>query len=140
MEEKRSDSRSSNDTEQYRNETTVTGELPDEPDTGKLLDGGWTYVTQAHYDPEKTCDLTTVIIGAIAEAEGVPLTSIKEPPLYEVVDVAAIDSAMFGRPTLKQNGATSSVEFCYNQYMVSVEADGWVTLNRQAGGVPVDDE
>ncbi|MFC4986380.1 HalOD1 output domain-containing protein [Saliphagus infecundisoli] len=90
---------------------------------------GWGFITQAHYDPDDSRDLTTVIVRAVAEAEDVPPTEIKNPPLYEVVDIAGIDDALFGRPEAHQSGMGSTVEFRYNGYKVSVEADGWVTVS-----------
>ena len=95
-------------------------------------DGGWSFAAQAHYDPTEFRDLTTVIVGAIAEAEGVPITEVLSPPLYAVVDVAALEDALFGRPAVQPNGTESSVEFRYNEYKVGVEADGWVTVSKPA--------
>ena len=57
------------------------GDAVDAPTTRDAPED-WTYAAQAHYDTDKTRNLTTVIIGAIAEAEDVPITEIKSPPLY----------------------------------------------------------
>ena len=128
MDEKQPDSRPSNQTEQERNGTTSANRTPTAPTPRDTPDGGWAFVTQAHYDPEESRDLTTVIIGAIADAEDVPIVEVRDPPLYEVVDIAGVDDALFGRPDRKENGTTSSVEFRYNQHKVSVKSDGWVTV------------
>ena len=105
---------------------------------GNATDGGWTYETQAQYDPEESRDLTTVIIKAVAEAEGVSMTEILSPTLYDVVDVAAIEKALFGRPDVSENGTESAVEFRYNEYKVSVEADGWVTVSKRTDEATAD--
>lgn len=91
--------------------------------------GGWGFVAQAHYDPTAYRDLTTVIVGAIADAADVPISEVLSPPLYEVVDVAAMEAALFGRRGGSGNGTESAVEFRYNQYKVRVEDDGWVTVS-----------
>lgn len=140
MDEKRSISNPIRDTDQKRNETKVTDGTLDASTSGKTPDGGWADVTQAHYDPAEDHDLTTVIIWAIADAEGVPIVDIKNPPLYEVVDIAGIDNALFGRSEANQNGTDSTMEFRYNGYKVSVEADGWVSVSRRAGDSAADGE
>ena len=134
MDEQRDDSSPSTETNQKRNETISSGGAVDAPTPGGEPDGGWTYVTQVQYDPDEPSDLTTVIIGAIAEAEEVPITEVKSPPLYEVVDIASIDDALFGRPEANENDTDSVVEFRYNQYKVSVEANGWVTVSDRLKG------
>ena len=101
-------------------------------------DGGWSFEAQAHYDPATSRDLTTVIVGAIAEAEGVSITEVLSPPLYDVVDVAAMEDALFGRPEVSENGTKSAVQFRYNEHKVTVEADGWVTVSARADGATAD--
>ena len=132
MDEKRSDSSPTTDTGQNRIETISVDDTLDAPTPGRAPDGGWTFVTQAHYDPGELRDLTTVIVGAIADAEDVPIVEIRTPPLYEVVDIAGIDDALFGRPGTNRDGTESTVEFRYNGYKVSVEGDGWVTVSSRS--------
>lgn len=130
MDEKPDESSPSRNPEQNRTETTSPGGTKDAPPSREASgERVWTYVTQAHYDPDNERDLTTVVVSAIAEAEEVPITEIKSPPLYEVVDIASIDDALFERPDTSKNDTESIVEFRYNQYKVSVEANGWVTVS-----------
>ena len=91
------------------------------------------FVTQAHYERESHRDLTTEIIFAIADAEDVAPTEIKEPPLYECVDVASIEDGFFG-PQVAGHARDSegSVSFRYNQYHVEVASDGWITVSEPA--------
>lgn len=131
MDEQPNDSRPSHETDQNRNETTSAGGNVDAPTPWEASNGDWTFVTQDQYDPAEPRDLTTVIVSAIAEAEEVPITDIRSPPLYEVVDVAGIRDTLFGRPEAGGSGTDSTIEFRYNQYRVSVEADGWVTVSRR---------
>ncbi|WP_224448646.1 HalOD1 output domain-containing protein [Haloprofundus salilacus] len=95
---------------------------------GETAGEDWTFETQAHYDPDEQRDLTTVIIGAIAEVEEVKIVDIKEPPLYEVVDTESVEGALFGRPEATRNGTQSKTEFRYRNHKVSVDADGWITV------------
>lgn len=140
MDEKQSDPSPSNETDQHHNEILSTNETPETPMSGELPDGGWTVVTQAKYDPEEPRDLTTVIISAIADAEGVPIVDVQNPPLYEVVDIAGIDSALFGRSRNNECGTESTVEFRYNEYKVAVEDDGWVTVSDRSPDAAADEE
>ena len=140
MDEKESSSSPSTDPHQNRNDTISADDTLDAPSTGRATDGGWAFVTQAHYDPHESRDLATVIVSAIAEAEGVPIVEVKNPTLYEIVDIAGIDDALFGRPEANRNGTESSVEFRYNGYKVGVEADGWVTVSNRSTESATDDE
>ena len=135
MDEKQSESRSSEHTDEHRTDTTSTRQS-----SGVLSNGGWTFGSQARYDPDEPRDLTTVVIGAVADAEDVPIVEVTNPPLYEVVDISGLDDALFGRPETSRNGTESSVEFRYNEYKVRVEADGWVTVLRRDGEATSDGE
>lgn len=96
--------------------------------TTHSADEGWVLEAQAHYDPAESRDLATVITGAIAEAEDVSITEVLSPRLYEVVDIAGMEAALFGRPDVSKNGTESAVEFRYHEYKIHVEDDGWVTV------------
>ncbi|MFC7143249.1 HalOD1 output domain-containing protein [Halosimplex aquaticum] len=88
-----------------------------------------TQVAQRQYEHNGQGELTTAIIYAIAEADGVSLSEVKSPPLYDSVDVPAIEKAFFG-----PNGAGDSrqgvgtVEFQYSDYLVKVQSDGWIRV------------
>ncbi|WP_254545325.1 HalOD1 output domain-containing protein [Halomarina pelagica] len=139
MDKERSGQSPSIDTGQEHREPTSTNWQMDAPTPGETADGGWDFVTQAHYDPAESRDLTTVIIGAIADTENVPGVEVKTPPLYEMVDVTGIENALFGRPDANRNDTDSTVEFRYNQYKVSVDADGWVTVAESSGRATTDE-
>lgn len=90
-------------------------------------------IEQRMYDPATGPDLTTVIVEAVAVAEGVESTSIKEPPLYEVVDIAAVKDALFGATESDTRGVTGgSLDFEYRGYQITVRDDGWVQVAETA--------
>lgn len=86
-------------------------------------------VAQRVYDPASGPDLTSVVIMTIADAEGVPATEIRDPPLYDVVDIAAVKDALFGSTATGSRGmAGGTLEFPYRGYRVTVRGDGWVQV------------
>ena len=92
-------------------------------------DARWRQVAKRLYDPERDGALTTVIVFAIADAEGVAPIEVDAPTLYKVVDVGAIERALFGaRPDGSARETTGSVEFRYAEYLVEVSSDGWVQV------------
>lgn len=99
----------------------------DDPTSG--VDTHWSQVAQRHYERDGGWELTTVIVYAIAEAEGVAPEEVKSPPLYESVDVAAIEDAFFGPDVSEasRQGA-GTVEFRYREYLVTVTSDGWIQV------------
>ncbi|EMA57648.1 HalOD1 output domain-containing protein [Halorubrum kocurii] len=92
-------------------------------------DTRWQQVAKRLYDPDQDDALTSVIVFAIADAEGVAPTEVDAPTLYNVVDVAAIEGALFGaRPDGTARETTGSVEFRYAEYLVEVNSGGWVRV------------
>ncbi|WP_418286029.1 HalOD1 output domain-containing protein [Halorubrum sp. DTA46] len=100
-------------------------------------DAHWKQVAQRPYDPAGNTELSTVIVFAIADAKGVPPDEISSPPLYESVDVAAIETALFGRDgeRIVTNG-TGSVEFRYTEYLIRVRGNGWVQVHESDESEP----
>jgi hypothetical protein len=82
---------------------------------------------QAHYDHDEPHDLTTTIIFAVADAEGVDPPEIKTPPLYDYVDAVAVEEALFGPAHRRQNSnGTELITFCYRGHDITIRSDGWV--------------
>lgn len=104
------------------------------------LDGDthWQQATQRLYEPDQDGELTTAIVFAIADAKDVSPDEVKAPPLYDVVDVAAIETAFFGLDTDEsaRNG-TGSVEFRYTEYLIKVRSDGWIHVYEPTEPEPV---
>ena len=99
----------------------------DDPTGG--ADTPYTQVAQRHYEPDGHGGLTTAIVHAIAEAEGVSPSEVKSPPLYESVDVPAIEDAFFWPDVSEESRqGTGTVEFQYTDYLVKVRSDGWIQI------------
>jgi len=112
----------------------INDEIMNEDKPTTETDKHWSQVIQRHYDPDGSEELTTVIIYAIAEARGVSPIKVKSPPLYEVVDVPAIENTFFGPDVAGDSRrGTGTVEFQYTNYLVRVESDGWVQVYESAG-------
>ncbi|MFB6136243.1 MAG: HalOD1 output domain-containing protein [Halobacteriaceae archaeon] len=89
----------------------------------------WRTVEQRAYDRHGGADLTTTVVEAVAAAEGVDSTAVKEPKLYDVVDVAAVEHQLFGsRSGGKRSDVQTTVEFRYRRFRVTVTSDGWVEV------------
>lgn len=89
----------------------------------------WELAAQNPIDEHPEGSLTTTIVSAVAEAEGVSAVDIKEPPLFEVVDTAALEAAFFGSDETSRTGDyDSTTEFMYRDHRVVVRSDGWVLV------------
>lgn len=92
-------------------------------------DTHWHQAAQRCYEPDRDGGLTTTIVYAIADAEGVSPSEVKSPPLYDSVDVAGIEQTFFGLDSSEQRRqGTGTVEFRYTKYLVKVRSDGWVQV------------
>lgn len=88
----------------------------------------WRLAAQNHYAPGDE-ELTTVIVSAVAEAEGVDPTALKSPVLYDCVDASALERTFFSAGAAAADGERSGqVEFRYGEYLVRIESDGWVLV------------
>ncbi|GCF13912.1 hypothetical protein Harman_18470 [Haloarcula mannanilytica] len=92
-------------------------------------DTHWSQAAQRYYEPGGTGELTTAIVYAIADAQEVSPNELRGRPLYESVDVPAIEDAFF-RPDGRGDShhGVGSVEFRYTEYLVKVRSDGWVQV------------
>ena len=94
----------------------------------------WTFAEQAHYARDSDRDLTTELIFAIAAADDSDPRNLKDPPLYECVDTAAIEDAFFGPEVASgERDGEGTISFRYNQYRIEVAADGWITVLKPTG-------
>lgn len=107
----------------------MTKSFDEDSDREVDVNGGDQLLEQAHYERAGRDDLTTTIIRAIAAAEGVSPAELKEPVLYECVDIAALEDSFFG-PTVagERRNAIGSVEFTFGEYRVELASDGWVSV------------
>lgn len=85
-------------------------------------------VSQRYYDPAENGDLTTAIVGAVAEAEGVEVTAVTEPLLYDAIDAEALELSLFDGSERSGRGDPGSVQFDYHGFTIVVDSDGWVRV------------
>lgn len=98
-------------------------------------DQEWGLEAQVPFAEGENHDLTSAIVVGVAEAEGIPPMEIKDPPLYDVLDVAALEDAFFGSSEIGQREEDyPCVEFMYRGHRVVVRSDAWVQIYR-----PVDE-
>lgn len=98
-------------------------------DSGVPGDADWRLENQVPFDDDGSHDLTSAIIAAVAEAEGVAPSEIKAPPLYDVIDVAALEAAFFGPATNERADHVHRLaEFMYRGHRVVVRSDAWVQV------------
>jgi len=113
---------------------TGTGDSRTAGDDGPPPDGHerWRQVVKRRHEPERDGGLTTAIVSAIADAGNVSPSSLKSPPLYNVVDVAGIEKAFLGLNAGESaRRGTGSVEFRYTEYLVEVGSDWWIRVYEQ---------
>lgn len=103
--------------------------LMDGDDPTSIADTHWSQLAQRHYEPNGQGELTTALVFAIAEAKGISPSEVKSPPLYESVDVPAIEDAFFGPDVADESRqGIGTVEFQYTNYLVKVRSDGWIQV------------
>lgn len=89
----------------------------------------WNLVAQANYERDGNHDLTTTIVAAIADHEGVSPTEITQPVLYDCVDVTALEDAFFGPEVKGENrDSVGTAEFQYGEYRIEVASNGWISV------------
>lgn len=106
----------------------MTNSFDEDSDPKASVDGEQ-LLEQAQYERASRDDLTTTIVGAIAAAEGISPAELKDPILYECVDIAALEDSFFG-PTVagERRNAVGSVEFLFGEYRIEVSSEGWVSV------------
>lgn len=111
--------------------------VPSETPVGSHLDSEvpvdveWELANQVPFDEGESHDLTSAIVVGVAETEGVSPLDVTDPPLYEVLDVAALEDAFFGSSIAsRRDEDLRSVEFMYRGHRVVVRSDAWVQIYR----------
>lgn len=83
-------------------------------------------LARCRYEPSDGEELSTAIVRTIAAAEDVTTDGVSIPPLYDCVDVEALDRALFGMPDTA--GGADRATFQCGTYRVAVAADGWIRV------------
>lgn len=109
----------------------TTRDEPRPPDSTDSVGDGtdWTQAAQQYYDPSEDDELATAIVYAVAAARDVSPLAVTSPPLYDVIDAAALEATFFGSdaPTDDRQGV-GTVEFRYTGSLVTVRSDGWIQI------------
>jgi hypothetical protein len=83
-------------------------------------------LARCRYEPRDAEELATAIVRTVAAAEDVSAGDVSIPPLYDCVDVEALDRALFGTPDTA--GGADRATFRCGTYRVAVAADGWIRV------------
>lgn len=75
--------------------------------------------------PESGDDVCLAVVEAVADAENVDPVDL-ERPLHDAIDPSALDA-----PFANWNGRDGRVDFVYHGYLVTVDGDGSVSLERR---------
>ncbi|WP_423744496.1 HalOD1 output domain-containing protein (plasmid) [Haladaptatus sp. SPP-AMP-3] len=88
-----------------------------------------TLVHQTRYERDGKHDLTTMIVGAIADTRGISPTDLKDPVLYDCVDIDSLEDAFFGPNISGQSrDGVGTVEFQFGDYQITVNSNGWISV------------
>lgn len=105
-----------------RDQRTIGHEVPPE--------AKWEMAVQKPVDDDQPGGLTTTIVYAVAEAEGVEPVDVKNPPLFDVIDAAALEATYFRSDGVSRTeDGQSTTEFMYRDHRVVVRSDGWVFVH-----------
>lgn len=82
--------------------------------------------------------ISTRVVEKIAERRGVDPIEMR-PHLYEVIDPDGLDQ-FFSETIQNREESTARVEFTYDQYEVTVENSGAITITERVTTVGADEE
>ncbi|QLD84387.1 hypothetical protein HWV23_01230 [Natronomonas halophila] len=86
-------------------------------------------VAERRYEPAETDRLVGTLVDAIVEAEGISDRDFLSPPLYDAIDVEALERTLFRDPEEFDSCQVDGfVRFQYLDYTVTVEGDGRITV------------
>ncbi|WP_248905662.1 HalOD1 output domain-containing protein [Halocatena marina] len=89
----------------------------------------WRSITHCLYDHNEEGDLSTEITAAVADAEDTSVTTITTSPLFEVVDIFALEELFFGHSVGESTrDCDGQVQFCYRGFRVTVTSAGRITV------------
>lgn len=89
----------------------------------------WRSVTHRLFDHDEKGDLSTEITAAVADAEDASVTTITSSPLFEVVDIFALEELFFGHSVGESNrDCVGQVQFHYRGFCVTVTSAGRITV------------
>ncbi|KTG08806.1 hypothetical protein AUR64_13380 [Haloprofundus marisrubri] len=86
---------------------------------------------EAWYRPGESFDLSVTVITAVADVAGVDPLQNEFSPLYDSVDIDALETALFGPDSPRPRGIRGELAFDYEGYQVAVRADGRISVSVQ---------
>ena len=88
----------------------------------------WECVARRHYDVASGDELTSHVVLAIADARCVAPHEVTDPPLYDCVDVEALEQFVRGTPPSAPGAPENAVRFDYDGHLVAIHADGHIVV------------
>ncbi|MFC6954534.1 HalOD1 output domain-containing protein [Halorubellus litoreus] len=85
-------------------------------------------VVQTLYDPDQDDELGTKVVDVVTSLPEVDTDDFWDlPPLYDAVDVDAVERTFFGRETSGVDRLVQGiVSFEYLEHVITVRDDGWI--------------
>ena len=111
-------------------------DVPNDPDVPNDSDPTRSPVAQRHYDPTASVELTTAIVFTVADAMSVDPRAVSTQPLYECVDVEAVETALFTAEPVSSRCEPDAIEFGYTAFWIRVQRDGWILVFESADDSP----
>lgn len=85
-------------------------------------------VLQSLYDPDQDDELGTKVVDVVTSLPDVDADDFWDlPPLYDAVDVDAVERTFFGRETSGVDRPVQGIiSFEYLKHVITVRNDGWI--------------
>lgn len=91
-----------------------------------------TQIQKRQFDPNDDNELIAMLIEMVATAEGTSTEALTSAPLYEAVDIEALERVLFESPKRTTSPAVNGVvAFRYHDYVVTLSGDGCIELYQQ---------
>ncbi|WP_224333604.1 HalOD1 output domain-containing protein [Haloprofundus halobius] len=87
--------------------------------------------SEAWYRPGDSFDLSVTVVDAVAEAAGTDPLENDFSPLYDTVDVDALESALFDPDSNRSRSVRGELIFDYEGFEVAIRTDGRVSVSAQ---------
>jgi hypothetical protein len=101
----------------------------DAVDTGSQFAEVTEVLGEVQYEPTSDRAFTAVVAQTIATYTEKDMESLRDTPLYNHVNIGAIETLLFGLPPNQSTGpATQKVTFRYCTVLVTIHADGIIQV------------
>ena len=86
---------------------------------------------EAWYHPGESVDLSVTILDAVADVAGVDPLQNEFSPLYDSIDLDALETVLFGPDSSYPRDIRGELAFDYEGYEVAVRGDGRISVSVQ---------